>query len=489
MQRKTLSIRELMILNIALLILLFLAIMVSDSLIQRGQLEKVEKLIENNRRIDEINASIEQFKLAFNSYHLSGINEDYLNFLYHSEHIENLLKELHPIFENHRDLILFSRIVSQINESQRELVSNYKQGNRNTPEAFEQTKQILAAFTILTDSWNTLINYYLQANHHSWVSTLEKSNHSKEIQMYLILSASCLILLFIVVFTNDLLKRLKSITEAAQALTLQKWQTADLSLSRYQEFKTVSQTFNTMKARIISDLQKLEESLHNEQILHEQTMQLKKQQLIMKQTQYDLLQAQINPHFLFNTLNMIIRTIQAEESDTAIMLIRATSELLRNSIELESKPIPLQMELNLLKQYLSIVEERNKGRIHFSVTIFGGDLQVLIPSFTLQSLVENAIKHGLSETINEGVVNIDVFSDEENGTYISISDNGKGESQLFFNTLYSHKKGHGLINIIDRLAMLYSNSDTIKIKSEKGRGCQIIIHVNRSYVNAEIINR
>ncbi len=483
------SIRHTMISNIALMLLLFMIVFVSDRIILVNQNRQVAVLITNNHHIDALNTSLDQYKLSFNTFQLTGSTTEYEKLLNHSKNISHLLAEMHPVFENHRNLLLFSRIVDQINESQLDLVMKYMQGNKNAPEAFELSKEILNAFTVLTDAWNTLINHYLQANHESWISTLDASNKHKQTQMLIFIVASMAIFIFVGIFTNDLLKRLRSITKAAEALSQQKWETENLTLSRYQEFKTLSEAFNNMKAQILKDLRQLEENLKNEQLLHEQTVQIKKQQLVLQQSRYEVLQAQINPHFLFNTLNMIIRTIQTGESIKAISLIRSTSNLLRNSLELGSKPIPLSKEITLLKEYLSIMEERNRGRIDFSLNLFGGDLQVLIPSFSLQSLVENAIKHGLADSSRGGKVQIDIFSDEDEGTFISVSDNGKGALQSFFDSIKTNSSGHGLSNIINRLSMLYTNTDVLKFRSDIQKGCTIILHLNKESENAEIVNR
>jgi len=489
MAKRLHSIRRILLFNIGLLIVFFLVIIISDAVIRSQQKQQIEVLIQNNQFIDTLNDAIEQYKKNFTLLQQSGGSSGFDECMQNSLTIDLTLEKLHPLFKEFRMLVLYSRIVSQVNESQRDLITEYHERDINSPDMFDLAKKIQTVFTVLTDSWSTLINHYLKTNNQLWIGTVEYANSRKRIQTYLTIITSMVILSFIAWVTADLLKRLRCLTIAADKLSQQRWDTEDLSLSRYKEFFKVSEAFNKMKAQIVSDLRLLADKLETEQLLHEQTIETKRQQLLVQKTKYDLLQAQINPHFLFNTLNMIIRTIQSQESEVAVRLIRATSHLLRNSIDLASRPITLQKELELLSGYLTIMGERNRGRITFSVDQFGGNIQVLIPSFTLQTLVENAINHGFSARTKGGLVHIEIFGDEENGTFVSVKDNGKGAEQDSMQTIKNYSSCHGLNNIIERLSMIYKNEDVLIIKSSPNNGYQVIMHLSEDFQNVEIINR
>lgn len=165
------------------------------------------------------------------------------------------------------------------------------------------------------------------------------------------------------------------------------------------------------------------------------------------------LQAQINPHFLFNTLNMISSTMY-EDIQSADKMIANLSDLLR--ISLKNNPeetISLRKEIEILNLYLEIMKERFKNKLEIVLHIDESTNKALVPSFLLQPLVENSIKHGM-ETLN--LLKIEITSIfEKNNLVLSIKDNGPGMKDISKNIL---NNGIGLSNTYERLQKLYGNN-------------------------------
>ncbi|MCR4657120.1 MAG: histidine kinase [Lachnospiraceae bacterium] len=183
------------------------------------------------------------------------------------------------------------------------------------------------------------------------------------------------------------------------------------------------------------------------------------------------LQMQMNPHFLFNTLSLIIRNIQIGEGDTAIELVRSTSRLLRESIKVENEAITIDKELDLLEKYLFIQKIHLKGRVSIKLDVRKSymDEEVKIPPLIIQPLVENAIQHGLKDTISGGQVSV-LVEEKADMIQVVVSDNGSGMPEEVVDNVLNHVQMEriGLGNVYERLCLYYHREDCMDIASSPG---------------------
>lgn len=183
------------------------------------------------------------------------------------------------------------------------------------------------------------------------------------------------------------------------------------------------------------------------------------------------LKNQLQPHFLFNTLNTISMLIRQEESDKATKIVANLSTLLREILEKRyTQWTQLSNELLFVEKYLEIMSIRFKDKINYNINVEKGLETVLLPDLLLQPLVENSIKHGLNNKPGYGTINITIKS-VNNKLEIKIIDDGIGCSEKEL------KEGVGLSNIKDRLKILYSDDFEFSIKSAKNKGTIVTITV------------
>lgn len=190
------------------------------------------------------------------------------------------------------------------------------------------------------------------------------------------------------------------------------------------------------------------------------------------------LQAQIRPHFLLNTLNAIV---SLSETDTPRMarLIDKLAHYLQSSFYLKNleKVVPLKYELELLESYLYIEKERFGDRLQIKWDIVKAD-EVMIPPLSIQTLVENAVNHGVLKQIAGGLITIRIHK-EKNYTEISIVDDGVGMDKEKVKQIFTihpdRKEGIGLINTDQRLKRLYGKG--LNVKSKPGVGTTITFTV------------
>jgi signal transduction histidine kinase len=175
----------------------------------------------------------------------------------------------------------------------------------------------------------------------------------------------------------------------------------------------------------------------------------------------DALRAQMNPHFLFNTLNAVSAMVEKNPSGVRKMIARL-SELLRHTTDTRAADlIPLREELDFLGRYVEIMEVRFQGRLRIERKVDPETLDALVPNLILQPIVENAFEHGASRASDEGKVLITTGRRDES-LVLTVRDNGPGvvdESQA----------GVGLANTRARLGQLYGEAGTLTlVRSEEG---------------------
>lgn len=202
-------------------------------------------------------------------------------------------------------------------------------------------------------------------------------------------------------------------------------------------------------------------------------------QFLLKDTKYKMLQAQINPHFLYNTLNVIHWMIRVKENEKASRMIVELGALLRASFN-ENPYITVEEEIGMLENYLKIQRYRYEDRADFAVEKNGNPGKYIMPRMTLQPLVENAIFYGADQM--EDVCHIKItITEEENNILFEVKDNGPGmtEEELEGVRKFTVKpKGHGIgiKNICERLNITYE-AFQFQIESKVGKGTLIRIRV------------
>lgn len=244
-----------------------------------------------------------------------------------------------------------------------------------------------------------------------------------------------------------------------------------------QEMEELCVALNDMAKQVQKNIENTKEKGELEkQLLAQENENLRKDELLA-QSELKMLQNQINPHFLFNTLNMIHRLVLLGQTQTASRMILKTSQLLRYGLDMQNKISNLKNEIEAISSYIDIQKLRLGNRVEFLVHV-DQTLpleQIQIPGMILQPLVENAIKHGLNNVMKDGEVEV-YIAQEKNQIVLSVSDNGEGmdrqDLDAFIQRGYQKSEGDhhlGLYNVIRRLEMFYR--DDIKIELESDRNC------------------
>jgi two-component system, LytTR family, sensor kinase len=186
------------------------------------------------------------------------------------------------------------------------------------------------------------------------------------------------------------------------------------------------------------------------------------------------LRMQINPHFLFNTLNSIAALVYVDPRGADEML-GDLSELLRRSLEsMEEQEIPLEQELEFVGGYLRIEQRRFGDRLKVEQNVPAELMKALVPALILQPLVENAIRHGIEPQRGHGTISLEA-KQEGKQLCLVVSDNGKGMPAVVPNA--SGRRGIGLENTKARLQALYGQHQSFTFGKAEPQGCRVEIRL------------
>jgi LytS/YehU family sensor histidine kinase len=194
-------------------------------------------------------------------------------------------------------------------------------------------------------------------------------------------------------------------------------------------------------------------------------LQLAKLDEQLSKAKFAALQAQVNPHFLFNTLNTIAVLVRDDNRAGAVHIIEQLSELLRHTLSRHhANEVRLEDEMDLARQYLEIERARFPDRLRTVFDIDPAAAPAGVPSFAVQHLIENAIRHGVARSTQAGEVRITANRSGE-WLIVSVADDGPG-----IEPAAAAVKGHGLDNTRERLRALYGDRGTLTVVKRDAGG-------------------
>lgn len=305
------------------------------------------------------------------------------------------------------------------------------------------------------------------------------------VSIFIFIALTLCTLLMVIMFTRNITKPLRKLSDAAYRVANGELEQADMvEVHSMDEIGVVTVAFNQMLQSIPNYMNRLRESMEKER-------QMKEKELLMethlKDAQLKYLQAQINPHFLFNSLNAGAQLAMMESADRTYDYIQNMAAFFRYNIKKDHDEVTLEEEIRLVDNYIYILNVRFSGEIHFEKNVDESLLGIHIPSMLLQPIVENSVNYGIRNIDWEGRIVLSVYRKEEN-VCISIKDNGAGMTaerieQVMENCI-SHQEeagdsnGVGLNNVMERLHLFFDGAEQFIMTSEgTGKGTEVVISI------------
>lgn len=301
---------------------------------------------------------------------------------------------------------------------------------------------------------------------------LKNINEIVEYSLVICIISAAIAITLVYFFSNALTKRLSLLVRNMGKIREGRFEVF-VSDDQTDEIGELAKSFKNMVERInalIANVYIAE--------MHVKDLDIKK-----KQAEINALQSQINPHFLFNTMESIRMNLLKKGDHETSEIIQKFAKLLRKSIDWSSDSITLQQEMEIVKNYLEIQNYRYRDKFKYEIEIPCESYQFIIPKFTLQPIVENAICHGLE--MKEGTGKLQIRAQTvESGFEIIVRDDGVGmnenqlmkvREQIYGGQVSGSNAGIGLINVQHRLELCYGEGHGISINSAENVGTEVKI--------------
>lgn len=387
------------------------------------------------------------------------------NILTYKEELKGILDSLSNIVTADADTQMYYRtIINQVTYSD-ELEDILFSSETSNSKQYSVWKSLRTAYTLLTYQCNYMLENYI-AYSTAEFAVLEQEHTVEERNLYIILGViASLNYLYIGLGILKVLKQLNIFQDHAQKLSDGKWDTEDIKNCAYEELDVVGSTFNSMKQNIklyITDIEK--------------NIVLEKQLNLLKQSQLKSLQQQMNPHFLYNTLNIISRLAMFDGNEKIVHLMESTALILRYNMDNLTRLVPLRKEVEIIMAYIEIQQTRFHERIQFKINIESDFLldRYKTSPMIIQPLVENSIKHGFQNLSAGGLLKINIF-EQDGCCNITVWDNGKGIPSSEIEEIFHKENSIGLSNVRERLSLCFPGMNSIHVSSCKEKWTKITI--------------
>lgn len=355
---------------------------------------------------------------------------------------------------------------------------------RNVDAYDEKYEQAAKIKVYLGDYMNQLNNNQFQKNSDNYLLLQRFLRYMEAIGTVMFFLVVICDTIMVIMLTRRLTNPLKVLAGRAKQVT-----NGDLSVQipifqTEDEVESLSKAFDKMMESIRSYIEAQRISMEKETELRENEL---KTQTLLKDAQLKYLQSQINPHFLFNTLNAGMQLATIEDAEKTAVFIENMAEFFRYNLSKINEDATLYDEIQLVDRYIYILNVRFAGDIHYQKEVEEGIGDVIVPSMILQPLVENAVQYGIRDVEWEGIITLLVYR-KDGFVYMEVKDNGKGMEQSLITRILDGENvrnqknrksnGIGIYNVRERLMMYYNREDVLFIESEgENKGTKFIVKI------------
>lgn len=407
------------------------------------------------------------------------------NYYRYEEELESLISELEGNTTDN-GLKLMERNIRYMSESYLELTGKTIEAKRgrNVEKYKKYYDEATQLHLYLEDYVLGLNNEKFRVNSESYEMLSDSLRYLEWVSISIFVMLGLFNALLVVFVTGSITRPMLELSEVADQVANGNFEVEVVPVRSKDEVGVVTSAFNQMVDSIRDYILRLRESMEKEQYMSEKSL---KMEAHLKDAQLKYLQAQINPHFLFNTLNAGAQLAMMESADRTYDYIQNVADFFRYNIKKDNDVVTLADEIRLVDNYIYILNVRFSGEIHFKKEVDEGLLHIKVPSMILQPIVENSVNYGIRNIDWEGCITLSVIR-EGDEVQICVSDNGAGmtaervtevmEGKLSESEGDADSNGVGLNNVMERLHLFFEGKDKFEIMSEgRGKGTKVYITV------------
>jgi sensor histidine kinase YesM len=466
----------------AIVLFIMVAIWITLTYYNQKTQNQYNDILQRYLRMNEVTNASQQTITALNNYLLAPTQANLQQLDRSKEQIRKARVEVLDLRNTENDFALtnyMNLIDSLVETTDRSLMFQSEKETEDSAKAFSEATRISK---YISDMTLTLLDTELKTYDRFYRGIIEQSVELKKLGIWMLLLITFLLLLFTYWFSLSITRPVLKLTQAAKELSRGRFD-LQIEVASNDEISFLAKMFDRMRISInnlISEIQQ-KAQLENE---------LQQNKLLLQESQLRSLQSQINPHFLFNTLNTLSKKAYLEGSEETSDLLASVAGLLRYNLKRLDRSVTLYDEVKVLRQYMEIQKARFTDRLQFHTNIDESCLHVQIPGLTLQPIVENAVIHAVEPQEEGGVIWFSIQDKDERVT-IEIEDDGPGMTELKIKQILEeqvvetegHSTGIGFSNVIRRLRLFYGREDVIEIESGSGRGTKVILKIPKTRGN------
>ncbi|GEN57127.1 hypothetical protein GCM10012290_17720 [Halolactibacillus alkaliphilus] len=432
-------------------------------------------ILERYLILNEANTKSDQLMTTLSALLTETVNEDTekLPQLEHEwEAIQQLETQLATLENNtnQNQLTNYLYLLDSLVESTDRAIRLYEQ--QDVEQAQRELHDAIRIQTYISDQTLQLLDQELKTYDSFYRGMIEQSRSINAFGFWLLIFLVLILILVTYLFQRQITYPIHQLTRAANGLSLGDLD-REIVIDSKDELAFLGKTFNRMRENIKQLIHEINQKAKVEKELSES-------KLLLQQTQLRSLQSQINPHFLFNTLNTVSKKAYLEDAYETSDLLVSIADLLRYNLKQLDRAVTLHDELRVIRQYVHIQQTRFSERLVYHEEIDETLLVKELPALTLQPIIENAVIHAVEPYQKGGNITLRIFK-QGNYTRVEISDDGPGMADETIEALLSgsllpkegHSTGIGFTNVIKRMTLFFNQDNLVYIDAYKGRGTKV----------------
>ncbi|MBW5447945.1 HAMP domain-containing protein [Cohnella sp. CFH 77786] len=474
-------------------IVLFIMVLIWVVLIYYNQKtqDQYNRILQRYLQMNEVTATSNRMVTALNNYlqdpsqlHLGELNESKRRLQEAQGQISRLQNG-----GNAFTLTNYVNLIDSFVESTNRSVKSADE--KNNEDSLNYFTEATRFSNYISDTTLTLLDKELKTYDQFYRGIIEQSEELKKLGLWMLALITVLLLVFTYWFSLSITRPIQKLTMAAKELSRGRFD-LEIEVPSNDEISFLAKTFDRMRININNLISEIQQKAQLES-------ELQKNKLLLQESQLRSLQSQINPHFLFNTLDTLSKKAYLEGSEETSDLLASVAGLLRYNLKRLDRSVSLYDEVKVILQYIDIQKARFTDRLRFVQETDRSCFHVQLPGLTLQPIIENAVIHAVEPLEEGGSITFRV-RDGEDAVIVEIEDNGVGMPEDKIRNILEervpvaegHSTGIGFSNVVRRLRLFYGRDDVIDIRSELGRGTKVILKLPKERgigYDAQAVNR
>lgn len=356
---------------------------------------------------------------------------------------------------------------------------------RNIGATLESYNQLKVLSGYLSEGIQSLKQMDFSQNLDRYVNMTAQLKRIETLLLWIFLVLLLLGMVFVVEFSQRISEPIEALSNHALQLSRGNYNIEVAADFGYDEAQVLSKAFSEMAYNMSRYIEELKGKAETETQLRLSAVENLRMQNLLKQAELMALQSQINPHFLFNTINAGLQLAILEDADQTANFLDHMARMFRYNIQRLDNVVTFRDELENLKHYYHLMKVRFQDMLEMTFDVDPQAYDLQMPPMILQPIVENALVHGLKHKETTGHILIRASVEQSSVVHIRVSDDGEGMTQealadlrakaYYQSEVLGHTTGLGFSNVYERLSVFFDQEDILSVTSELGVGTQVTI--------------